>query len=93
MLKNADYLDYGSTLESSIRAGGIVAVEELKNCMMALQARDSQNPPEGSQKPHINCVMIDFFLWDLSKLVECGEVSIDNHLEVLPCHRTRSIYY
>jgi len=93
MLKNAHYLSYGSTLESSIRAGGIVAVEELKTCMIAQQARESQNLPEGSPKPHINCVMIDFFLWDLSKLVECGEVSMNKHLEVLPCHRTRSIYY
>jgi hypothetical protein len=93
MLKNAHYLHYGSTLESSIRAGGIVAVEELKTCMRALQAQESQNSPEVSCKPHINSVMIDFFLWDLAKLVECGEVTINNNLEALPCHRTRSIYY
>lgn len=93
MLKAEKDLEYGSGLESSIRAGSIIAVEELKHSMIKLHSLAPHCIPGGAPNSPINCVMIDFFLWDLAKLVECGEITMEKEREILPCHRTRSIYY
>jgi hypothetical protein len=43
----------------------------------------------------VTSVLIDFYLWDLAKDVEGGVVSIEGIAtnEILPAHRTRSIWY
>jgi hypothetical protein len=40
-------------------------------------------------------VLIDFYLWDLAKKVENGEEKIEGIeiAEMVPAHRTRSIWY
>jgi len=84
-------LEYGSIEEMSIRAASICAVEAIKEDM-----NDPQNNRDGSWTP-VTSVLIDFFLWDLAKLVENGEVSLTSPEKkqsvILPSHRTRSIYY
>lgn len=81
-------LPYGSNLECSIRAGGIIAVEELKARME--EQRAGQEVYGATSK--FNSVLIDFFLWDLAKVVEKGDHELAT-LDIIPCHRTRSIYY
>jgi hypothetical protein len=85
-------LEYGSPLECSIRAGGIVAVEILKNHMFKLLRKIESRESRRIQK-QLNSVLIDFFLWDLAKLVESGSLITGNPVQLLPCHRTRSIFY
>ncbi|PVG02685.1 hypothetical protein CPB86DRAFT_861798 [Serendipita vermifera] len=85
-------LEYGSPLECSIRAGGIVAVEILKNHMFKLLRKIDSRESRRIQN-QLNSVLIDFFLWDLAKLVESGSVVTGNPVQLLPCHRTRSIFY
>ena len=43
----------------------------------------------------VSSVLIDFYLWDLAKRVESGAERIEGieTAEVLPAHRTRSIWY
>ncbi|KAF8644680.1 hypothetical protein AX16_008340 [Volvariella volvacea WC 439] len=43
----------------------------------------------------VTSVLIDFYLWDLAKKVESGEEKIEGieTAEVVPVHRTRSIWY
>ena len=43
----------------------------------------------------ISSVLIDFYLWDLAKRIEDGtdEVKGIETAEMLPMHRTRSIWY
>lgn len=85
-------LEYGNAIEVSIRAGSIVAVENVKNEMLkqhfSASARDTV-----TGHLQINCVLIDFFLWDLAKLMESGQYSTGRRSEVVPCHRTRSVQY
>jgi hypothetical protein len=88
-LKSNEMLPYGSGLESSIRAGGIIAVEEIR-ARMGTEAQKSSREGSGLV---VNSVLIDFFLWDLAKLVQSGEHAIGSTVDILACHRTRSIYY
>ncbi|KAG8803764.1 hypothetical protein FRC17_006126, partial [Serendipita sp. 399] len=85
-LNDGHLMEYGSVIESSIRASSIVAVERLKERMIEKQK-------QLDQAFSINCVLIDFLLWDLAKLVESGQHSTGRPSAPLPCHRTRSIYY
>jgi len=80
-------LPYGSKPECSIRAGSIIAVEELK---VQMEEQSAHKQREG---PRFNSVLIDFFLWDLAKSVESEENATGSTLDILPCHRTRSIFY
>ena len=80
----------GCPEELSLRAASIVAVERVRAEMLALEARED---PAGSDT--ISSVLIDFFLWDLAKRVERGEEHIEGieTAEMVPTHRTRSIWY
>ena len=84
-------LEYGSIEEMSIRAASICAVDAIREEM-----NDPQNHRDGPWT-QITSVLIDFFLWDLAKLVENGKVSLTGPDKkrnvILPFHRTRSIYY
>ena len=71
----------------SIRAASIVSVERVRQEMLALQKE------KGAEE--ISSVLIDFYLWDLAKRLEGGEESIEgvDTAEMVPAHRTRSIWY
>lgn len=81
-LREGVYLPNGSPEELSLRAASIVAVERVREVME-------------SAGGSMSSVVIDFFLWDLAKRIEIGEqeiVGIETQ-EILPPHRTRSIWY
>ncbi|KAK7061963.1 Queuosine salvage protein [Favolaschia claudopus] len=80
----------GSREELSLRAASIVAVERVRTEIMALQAKN--NPADCA----VSSVLIDFYLWDLAKRVERGEEQIEGiqtTKDMVPTHRTRSIWY
>ncbi|KAG2362948.1 hypothetical protein BDR07DRAFT_1471486 [Suillus spraguei] len=74
----------GSREEMSLRAASIVAVERIRSEMIRC----------GSDW-EASCVLIDFYLWDLAKKVQKGEECVEGIEtgDVLPAHRTRSIWY
>ncbi|KAH7876129.1 uncharacterized protein C8R40DRAFT_1043548 [Lentinula edodes] len=83
----------GSKEETSLRAGSIVAVERLKDAILALIA---EAPNQSNSIPNeVSSVLIDFFLWDLAKKLERGDDKIEGikTAHILPAHRTRSIWY
>jgi hypothetical protein len=85
-------LAYGSREEVSIRAGSILAVEALRDAIVARRAADGE---DGA--PEVNAVLLDFFLWDLGKALDEGEdAGAAEGLglgEALPVHRTRCQWY
>lgn len=76
----------------SIRAAGILAVEEIKNKILDIRRR---KPATDSLDSEVCSVLIDFFLWDLAKRVESteGEEGSAKTPALAPIHRTRSIWY
>ncbi|KAJ6539612.1 hypothetical protein B0H19DRAFT_1179824 [Mycena capillaripes] len=90
LLRAGTMLAPGSREELSLRAASIVAVERVRTEMLTLQAMED---PGGSA---VSSVLIDFYLWDLAKKVERGEVRIEGIQtteDMVPTHRTRSIWY
>ncbi|KAJ4482380.1 hypothetical protein J3R30DRAFT_3459001 [Lentinula aciculospora] len=86
-------LDPGSKEEISLRAGSIVAVERLKDAILNFIA---EAPNMGTDTTNqVSSVLVDFFLWDLAKKLERGDDKIDGTetVDILPAHRTRSIWY
>ena len=74
----------------------------IANAAASLHARDDAKTDcnEGKNenrnaKLEVSSVLIDFYLWDLAKRVESGAERIEGieTAEVLPAHRTRSIWY
>lgn len=86
----------GSADELSLRAASIVAVERVRTEILRLireeEGGDSENVVESGV---VSSVLIDFYLWDLAKKVECGEEKVEGlqTSDVVPIHRTRSIWY
>lgn len=92
ILRAGTPLEPGSREELSLRAASIVAVERVRGQMrMMVGESDSVDSEEGV----VSSVLIDFYLWDLGKRVERGEEVIEGieTAEMLPTHRTRSIWY
>ncbi len=56
---------------------------------------DSEVAGEEENEDDISSVLIDFYLWDLAKRIEDGEDKVEGieTAEVVPIHRTRSIWY
>ena len=50
---------------------------------------------EEEEEEGISSVLIDFYLWDVAKRLERGEERMDGVQtdEMVPAHRTRSIWY
>jgi len=93
LLESGHYFEHGSREEVSIRAASIVAVERVRDEILALRHQDKEIPgtvttggEHGVDVP-VSSVLIDFFLWDIAKRMEGGEEI------VVPAHRTRSIWY
>lgn len=82
----------GCREEVSIRAASILAVEAIRDEIKRLSS-DEINNELGSAG--VSSVLIDFYLWDLAKRVEGGEEVIEGieTTEMIPAHRTRSIWY
>ncbi|KAG6899522.1 hypothetical protein C0993_009424 [Termitomyces sp. T159_Od127] len=80
----------GAPEEISLRAASIVAVERVKQEILKL-FKEAGKCGEGD----VSSVLIDFYLWDLAKKIENGEDQIDGMqtAEMVPIHRTRSIWY
>lgn len=93
LLKRHRMLMPGCREELSIRAASIIAVEKLKVEISRLSR--SAAAKAGYSEDRISSVLIDFFLWDLAKRIEEGKESIREIeiSEMLPAHRTRSIWY
>ncbi|KAJ7241896.1 hypothetical protein B0H12DRAFT_1132919 [Mycena haematopus] len=90
LLRAGTMLAPGSREELSLRAASIVAVERVRMEMLTLQAK------KDSEESAVSSVLIDFYLWDLAKRVERGEERIegtDTTENMVPTHRTRSIWY
>lgn len=102
MLHSLGCLMYSPPLESRIRR--LSKIENGENCEIELRGNSiwcvelirrqivSQYP---EAKNRVNAILIDFFLYDLCKErereIEQPEMDIDN--EMMPHHRTRSIWY
>ncbi|ESK96171.1 conserved eukaryotic protein [Moniliophthora roreri MCA 2997] len=89
-LRNGVSLAPGSREEISLRAASIVAVERVREEMIKLMQGSSSDSTND-----ISSVLIDFFLWDLAKRLERGEDKVEgiDTVEIIPAHRTRSIWY
>ncbi|KAG9041510.1 hypothetical protein FS837_012178 [Tulasnella sp. UAMH 9824] len=85
-LKSGQLLPYGSESEIAIRAASILAVERVKEAMVDIRGPDANSD-------EVTSVLIDFFLWDLAKDVEAGDVVLGESRRIPPVHRTRSIWY
>ena len=90
LLESGHYFEHGSKEEVSIRAASIVAVEQVRDEILALRHQDKETAAiegVGGVDVPVSSVLIDFYLWDAAKRIEeGGEV-------VVPAHRTRSIWY
>lgn len=84
-------MDAGSKDELSLRAASIVAVERVREAILMLAEEEESSETDGE----ISSVLIDFFLWDLAKRLERGEDEIEGlqTTDIIPAHRTRSIWY
>jgi len=93
LLESGHYFEHGSKEEVSIRAASIVAVERVRDEILALRHQDKEavgaanvGGEYGVDVP-MSSVLIDFYLWDAAKRIEeGGEI-------VVAVHRTRSIWY
>ncbi|KAJ7094519.1 hypothetical protein B0H15DRAFT_829876 [Mycena belliarum] len=92
LLRAGTLLPPGSPEELSLRAASIVAVERVRAEMLALQGAEPADSESGGA---VSSVLIDFYLWDLAKRVERGEERIEGikTADMVPTHRTRSIWY
>ncbi|KAH9480634.1 Queuosine salvage protein [Psilocybe cubensis] len=86
----------GSREEISLRASSIIAVERVREEILRLIKHEEGGDSDTvSRAGVVSSVVIDFYLWDLAKKVESGEQKIENidTAEMVPIHRTRSIWY
>ncbi|KAL5501561.1 hypothetical protein ACEPAH_8821 [Sanghuangporus vaninii] len=91
-LRNKTPFSPGSRQEISIRAASILAVEAVHDEILRVRSINAQKDDETSD---VSSVLIDFYLWDLAKRIESGQDVINGITtqEILPAHRTRSIWY
>lgn len=95
LLHDGTPLAHGCAEEISLRGVSILAVEKVRKEIIRLDEEDGRR----LASIEVSSVLIDFYLWDLAKRVECGEEVIDgrgvelNSGPVVPVHRTRSIWY
>ncbi|TFK52299.1 hypothetical protein OE88DRAFT_1628428 [Heliocybe sulcata] len=90
-LRSGAMLETGCREEVSIRAGSILGVEEVRAEIRKMRRGERREEGEDAS----SSVVIDFCLWDLAKSVEGGRESVGGveTVEMVPAHRTRSIWY
>ncbi|KAF8903179.1 hypothetical protein CPB84DRAFT_1775043 [Gymnopilus junonius] len=88
-------LSPGSKEELSLRSASIVAVERVREEILRLIKEEGGDSDAASTAGAVSSVLIDFYLWDLAKKIESGEERIEGiqTADVVPIHRTRSIWY
>lgn len=79
----------------SIRAASILAVERIREEIGKMIEKGDSKYGRKEGDAAVSSVLIDFYLWDLAKLVEEGEQAIEGVVtqDMVPAHRTRSIWY
>lgn len=100
ILQSGKLLAPASAEEVSIRAASIVAVERVRHEITKMKAEQegrarSDNGAQNGMGEGVSSVLIDFYLWDLAKKIESGDERLEGieTAEMLPAHRTRSIWY
>lgn len=83
-IKRGDRIESGSHFEIEVRGCSIWAVELLRKEMI-------RQYPEAKDK--VNSILIDFFMYDYCKEREAELGADASKDEMLPHHRTRSIWY
>lgn len=85
----------GSREEVSLRSASIVAVERVRDEILRLIKQEGGDDDAASKNGLTSSVIIDFYLWDLAKKIERGDEKIEGikTVEIVPTHRTRSIWY
>lgn len=89
----------GCREEVSLRAASIIAVERVREEILRLikeeNGDDDTAAASASKNGFVSSVIIDFYLWDLAKKIERGNEKIKGikTTEIVPVHRTRSIWY
>lgn len=78
-LKELKPIKHNDPLEVEIRGASIWAVELIRRSIM------KEHP--GFK---INAILIDFYLWDSAKEIQKQQGGLG---DLIPCHRTRSIFY
>jgi len=75
-----------------VRAASIVAVERVRDEIIQMKDGSQTEDDSGDR---VSSVLIDFYLWDLAKKIERGDQKIEgiDTAEMVPAHRTRSIWY
>jgi hypothetical protein len=88
-------LPYGCREELSLRSASIVAVERLRSEILLLIDEEGGERELALTSGMVSSVLIDFYLWDLAKKIEVGLEKLEglDVAEVVPVHRTRSIWY
>ncbi|THH03915.1 hypothetical protein EW146_g10318 [Bondarzewia mesenterica] len=91
---------HGTREEVSVRAASVVAVDRVRAEIVGLRLAERQKGNDGegrkeAEGEEVSSVLIDFYLWDLAKRIENGEERVAGIQteEMLPAHRTRSIWY
>jgi hypothetical protein len=94
-LRAGTHLPYGCREELSLRSASIVAVERLRNEILFLIDEEGGERELARTSGTVSSVIIDFYLWDLAKKIEAGEEQLEglDIAEMVPVHRTRSIWY
>ena len=80
----------------SLRSASIIAVERVRQEILHLIKQEGEDiAVAASQDGSVSSVIIDFYLWDLAKKIERGDEKIEGikTAEIVPIHRTRSIWY
>lgn len=85
----------GSREEVSLRSASIVAVQRVQEEILRLIKQEGGDDVAASKNGLASSVIIDFFLWDLAKKIERGDEKVEGikTVEIVPIHRTRSIWY
>ena len=85
----------GSKEEISVRAASIIAVEKVREAIIKMREGEPQPEDVNGSGHEVSSVLIDFCLWDLAKKLEDGKQKIEGikTAEMVPMHRTRSIWY
>ncbi|TFK70949.1 hypothetical protein BDN72DRAFT_765756 [Pluteus cervinus] len=94
----------GSREEVSLRAASIIAVEKVREEILRIISAEKEREfdkagvtlfQQGEDVDAVSSVVIDFYLWDLAKKIESGEEKVESiqTAEIVPIHRTRSIWY
>ncbi|KAJ8080267.1 hypothetical protein PM082_017097 [Marasmius tenuissimus] len=93
LLREGQSLEPGCREEISLRVASILSVDRVREEIIKMA--DASGDLKAGSAGEVSSVLIDFFLWDLAKRIEGGDEKIEGieTSDILPAHRTRSIWY